>query len=278
MINYDAWLDRIRKYQDGIVLMNEAIQKLNGGDKQMSNQVMQQQFFLNCFGCNAGTVDGIFGKRTQAAKEAFYALIPKEEWWKVERTPFNIALRQYAEQKLPRHLIVAAQYLGEKEIPGSKHNNIIVGWLRAMAAWINDDETPWCSAYERRIILETKYKGIDEKYLKKCRVTLAAQSWEGYGYTSNGYLGDIAVFWRGHKESMKGHVGFIVGKNENGDYWILGGNQGDPTDKKSKGVVSVSLIERKRLKSFRTADAKLNGLNIPIPLITARAEASTNEA
>src|SRR3546814_6662991 len=48
----------------------------------------------------------------------------------------------------PVWITIARAKIGEREIPGSKHNPWIVGfWQRLGAAWFNDDETPWCGGF-----------------------------------------------------------------------------------------------------------------------------------
>ena len=48
----------------------------------------------------------------------------------------------------PSWLVEAANHLGEREIPGAKHNNEIVQWFRDVGArWFTTDETPYCAAF-----------------------------------------------------------------------------------------------------------------------------------
>lgn len=233
----------------------------------MANTVMIQQFYLACLGYDPGKIDGILGKRTEAAIIKFIKdNTDKFKLLLTDSIPFRINL--IAKEKLPRHLIVAAQYLGEKEIADVNTNPLIPRMWKALGLNIYEDSTPWCSAFEAKIIVDRKYPGIDAQYLKEIGINAKARSWEKWQFPSTGYLGDIAVFSRGNPKSGKGHVGNVVGVNEDGDLWILGGNQGNS--------VSVTLIERKRLICFKKPFP--DSQRIPLPLITAKAPLSTNEA
>ena len=38
----------------------------------------------------------------------------------------------------------ARKHIGLKEIKGSRHNPIILSWLKKLKAWWNEDESAWC--------------------------------------------------------------------------------------------------------------------------------------
>lgn len=42
---------------------------------------------------------------------------------------------------------MARQYIGIRELPGGRHNPLVVGWLQMFGSWIQDDETAWCGAF-----------------------------------------------------------------------------------------------------------------------------------
>ena len=134
----------------------------------MNNNVMMQQFYLNCLGYNAGKVDGIHGKRTQAAIDKFFTDA-------INSGIKGKTIGKEAEQKLPRHLIVAAQYLGEKEIPGLKHNWKIVAMWEALKAKFRYDKTPWCSAFVAHVLKES-YGMLAEQEIKRENINASAQS------------------------------------------------------------------------------------------------------
>jgi uncharacterized protein (TIGR02594 family) len=219
----------------------------------MTNQELQ--FYLNCLGFNAGAVDGVIGERTNRAKKQFFHK---------HNTGNSNAIAELAKSTLPAHLIRGAAMLGIKEIKGKfAHNSKIVAMFQAFKANIRDDETAWCSAFVRYCLATTIFAS------DLFDITLAARSWLNYSYPSDGFLGDICVFWRGNPKGWSGHVGFIVGRNENNDYYILGGNQGDS--------VSVALFPKSRVLSIRRY-AKTSGAALDIPFITAKSSFSASEA
>ena len=105
--------------------------------------------------------------------------------------------------------------LGEKEIPGPKHNNwIAAGWARLGAPWFNDDETPWCGFF---VAWALKEAGLT--YPKNFA---SAASFKNYGIACHEQFGAIGV-----KSRLGGnHVFFIVGETPDKFYYkALGGNQ-----------------------------------------------------
>lgn len=99
------------------------------------------------------------------------------------------------------------------------------------------DETAWCSAFVNWC---AKTCGLE--YSGK----LNARSWLTVGEpleeNCEPQIGDLVVFWRGSKDSWKGHVGIYMNKVDN---WIfvLGGNQSNS--------VSVMPYSDSRLLEYR---------------------------
>lgn len=133
---------------------------------------------------------------------------------------------------------LARTYIGVQEIPGKKHNPTIVGWLRRLATWINDDETAWCSAFVDHCARETGREHTGK---------LNARSWLDVGEPvplSQARPGDVVIFWRGSRDSWTGHVAFLEHVNfKRGLIYVLGGNQGNE--------VNVSGYPRERLLGIR---------------------------
>jgi len=134
---------------------------------------------------------------------------------------------------------VAESYLGLKEYPGAKQNNpkIVEMFTASGHAWVKDDETPWCSAFVNSVLAQVGIKGT---------LKLNARSWLSWGNEislDDAQKGDIVVFWRGSKDSWKGHVAFY--SHHDKDYvYVLGGNQGNK--------VSLKPYARSRLLGVRT--------------------------
>jgi uncharacterized protein (TIGR02594 family) len=109
--------------------------------------------------------------------------------------------------------------IGQREIPGGKHNPFIVGlWSAIGVTWFSDDETPWCAG-----VLAWCLKRAKKPILGPATVGRAL-AWLTYGGSLDGpAYGAVAVKSR----AGGGHVGFVVGRYRSGHIAILGGNQDD---------------------------------------------------
>lgn len=132
----------------------------------------------------------------------------------------------------PDWLAEARKYIGEREIKGRQHYPLIVQfWRDIKRGGIKDDETPWCAAL---------VGGVLERCGIKSTRFESARSYLGWGsQLLQPALGCVAVFTR----EGGGHVGFVVGQNENGDLLVLGGNQSD--------AVNLRSFPRSRVSGYR---------------------------
>jgi uncharacterized protein (TIGR02594 family) len=139
---------------------------------------------------------------------------------KIEVTPYQIAER----------------FIGLREIVGPLHSPLVLAMLQLDAKWVEEDETPWCSAFVNAIAWLLK--------LERTR-NLAARSWLKSGLpvplTSAEVGWDIAVLSR-PPSPTSGHVGFYAGHSDM-TISLLGGNQGN--------AVSVATFSRSRLVQIR---------------------------
>lgn len=120
----------------------------------------------------------------------------------------------------PIWLAKARTYVGLAEIPGKQHSPTILRWWKALKTTIRDDETAWCGAFIGGVLAECA--------IKTGKGGPAARSWLDMGTVlEKPALGCVVVFWRGSKAGWSGHVGFVAGKDHNGNLMVLGGNQGD---------------------------------------------------
>lgn len=133
----------------------------------------------------------------------------------------------------PRWLTTARSYVGVREIPGTRHNSVIVGWLKRLKAWWLDDETPWCGVFVAEC-MRTHGFGLPQTWMR-------ASSWGTWGANlraSHVAPGAILVFTR----KGGGHVGFYVGEDKL-YYYVLGGNQNN--------MVNVAKIAKARCTAIR---------------------------
>lgn len=136
----------------------------------------------------------------------------------------------------PAWLVEARKHVGLKEITGKTHAPTITRWLRQLGAWWNDDETPWCGTFVPAC--------LEAAGVPKPRNWFRALAWLDFGVPLvEPRVGCVVVFRR----EGGGHVGFLVGKDEQSRLMVLGGNQGN--------AVSVAPFERFRVLGYRWPSA-----------------------
>lgn len=148
--------------------------------------------------------------------------------------------------------LALSQY-GITEWAGDEHNPEVLKYFDETGnAWVDDDETAWCSAYVNWVAKMAGYEWTSK---------LNARSWldigdtirynmRGLEVTEQDYdefykdieLGDIVIFWRIKEDSPYGHVGFYIADDEH-YYYVLGGNQNNK--------VQISKYPKSRLLGIR---------------------------
>ena len=119
--------------------------------------------------------------------------------------------------------------LGVKEIPGPLHNEKISMWLHKLNAWWIDDETPWCGVFVAHCIQSAGWLALPKYWMR-------AKAWAEWGVPlKTPSYGCIVVFNR----KGGGHVGFVVGKKDNGNLFVLGGNQNNEVNIKEFNTENV---------------------------------------
>lgn len=156
----------------------------------------------------------------------------------------------------PAWLVEARKYIGTREIPGIRHEPLILQWWRKIRrGGIKDDETPWCAAFVGACLEDV---GIVSSRFE------SARSYLTWGRQIDKPVhGCIVVFSR----DGGGHVGFLVGVDAKGGLLILGGNQGN--------AVNVRSFPRSRVSGYRWP------LAVPVPaagLAVGSAPTTTGEA
>jgi uncharacterized protein (TIGR02594 family) len=125
---------------------------------------------------------------------------------------------------------IAQRFVGIEEADGPTSDPMILAMLKLDAKWVEDDETPWCSAFANYVAWLLR--------LPRSK-SLAARSWltVGIPIPLEDALpeNDIVVLWRGLEPQpgpdvlqAPGHVGFFASQERGfGKVWLLGGNQSD---------------------------------------------------
>ena len=158
----------------------------------------------------------------------------------------------------------ARQHIGLSEIPGKAHNPTIQNWLRSLTAWWSDDETAWCGTFVA-YCCRVGGRDVPKNWFR-------ALSWADAGTRlDEPAYGCIAVFSR----VGGGHVGFVVGRDREGNIMVLGGNQGNR--------VSIARFDPKRVTAYvwpsDGGNAKQpNRDRFNLPYLLASGNLSTNEA
>lgn len=162
-------------------------------------------------------------------------------------------------------LAEARQYIGQREIKGSKHNPLILSWLQMLKAWWANDETPWCGLFTAYSLLAAG-REIPKHWYRATDYLNVGLPLDKPAY------GCIVIFTR----VGGGHVGFVVGTDKYGNIMVLGGNQGD--------AVNIKSFSPDRVSGYRwPANAsglllKPNAYRYELPVLESDGSLSTNEA
>ena len=159
-------------------------------------------------------------------------------------------------------LEVGMKYIGTKEIVGRKHNPVVVAlWELGKAGDVDDDETPWCAAWVSAV--------LEQADIKSAR-TGWARSYLNWGTKLAGpAVGCVVVFSRG----SGGHVGFVVGRDQDNNLMVLGGNQANAVNIKP---FSTSRVLGYRWPKGYDKPAKTGMRSLPV--VDSDGDVSTNEA
>lgn len=118
---------------------------------------------------------------------------------------------------IPRWYEIALGEIGQKEQPGSLHNQRIIEYHATTTLKATDDETPWCASFVNWCLYHAGSIGT--------RKANARSFLEWGSPLQEPKRGCIVVFSRGASQTA-GHVAFY--DSDHGDLVrVLGGNQGD---------------------------------------------------
>lgn len=161
----------------------------------------------------------------------------------------------------PIWLKQARQYIGLAEVPGSKHNPTVVSWWSKIGTAFRDDETPWCAGF---------VGGVFEEVGIKSSRSAAARSYMKWGSRlEKPAVGAVVVYARGNN-GWSGHVGFVVGKDKNGNIMTLGGNQGNK--------VSIVPFGTNRVLGYYWPMGSALPTDYNLPVLNSNGKVSTDEA
>lgn len=123
--------------------------------------------------------------------------------------------------KDPPWLAIARKYEGIKEVPGIKSAPFIVQlWDSLPWMWKlypDDSILAWCGAFIRWCLVFVGIKPPKEWYRAKAFINFGTRIF----HPAYGAIGVVK------NSKGKYHVGFVVGRNTQGDIMLLGGNQND---------------------------------------------------
>jgi uncharacterized protein (TIGR02594 family) len=236
-----------------------------------STEIKSIQNALAQKGFDPGVIDGVWGRRTEAAVRAFQ----QKAGLQVDGVvgPATRAALLGAGAAPPRPLsdpalawfIEAQRLLGVKENKAGD-NDIILDWASDLGIPYKHDDIPWCGLFVAHCVGST----LTREPLPNN--PLGARNWMRFGAPTTPKAGAIMVFWRVSRDGFKGHVGFYAGEDD-GAFHILGGNQSDK--------VSVARIARDRLLGARWPATAPIATGSPVNFAanqTILDQLSTNEA
>lgn len=150
----------------------------------------------------------------------------------------------------------AVKHIGLKEKTGyNDHPLLLDWWLRLGTKYLY--KQAWCGLFVAICLKKAGYPLPKHWY--------RALDWLNWGVEiASPCYGCIVVFSR----KGGGHVGFVVGRDENYRLMVLGGNQGD--------AVSIAPFESKRVAGYRMPVGTL-GRGV-LPTIHSKDRSSNNEA
>lgn len=170
----------------------------------------------------------------------------------------------------PDWLTFARRFIGREEVLGPDSNPWIVElWYKLKAGWLwlryRDDSSPelaWCGLFVASCFHELGYKIPTHFY--------RARAWLDWGIAPDvPVVGCVVVFDGGPKRPGAGHVGFLVGIDQNGNLMVLSGN--------AKNRVGIDPYSSDRVLGYRIPDDTVV-IVTKLPLIESGAKVSTNEA
>lgn len=217
-------------------------------------------------------IDGIIGPKTEAAISAFKAsrgLLARPYIGPITLDLLLGATPPSAPTGTPSPPWVneLGRYLWKHE---TRDSAILRRWLASDGKTLGDPaKLPWCAdAIQTAVRLTLPQEPFPGKVGAN---PYLARNWMDFGEPTVLAYGAIAIFWRGSRTGMSGHIGAAVGHDPRGKRLrIRGGNQSD--------MISDAWLDEARLLGYRKPKTWPHPLP-PVPIMnSAGAVISTNEA
>lgn len=230
--------------------------------------VEQIQHALARRGFDPGIIDGIWGRRTEAAVRAYQqseglvadGIVGPKTW----KALFgDVDMVASVDSPAIPWFQEARRLIGVREAVGPGNNPKIIDWAEDAGIDYDSDDIPWCGLFVAHCVNAT----LSSERLPSN--PLGARAWQRFGTSSDRTLGAVLVFWRGSREGWLGHVGFYAGEDDSA-YHVLGGNQGN--------AVSITRIAKNRLLDVRWPATAPKAIAGPLQLSAGTTFFSTNEA
>lgn len=155
----------------------------------------------------------------------------------------------------------ARKHLGQKEVPGLGSNQWILSlwdsipWIWSTVSRVDDSVLPWCGAFIRFCLMSSNIKPPKHWYRARAYIDFGTK-------LDRPAVGAIAVI----KKGSQYHVGFVSGKNNNGDILLIGGNQSDS--------VKNSAFKKGSVVYYGWPTRDLTEINYFLPTLNARLDES----
>lgn len=209
----------------------------------------------------SGMRDGINALLDRAEKAAGVTPPAAPRW---PQLPEAYAWLRTVDQ-LPRHVGIALDLLGTRELAGAANSPTIMGWTKELkdaghpVLGYSADSIAWCGLFVAIVMLRAQRPVPDNP--------LWALNWSRWGEDGGQPdLGDVLVF----KRDGGGHVAIYIGEDPAGYFHILGGNQSDQ--------VNIMRIAKSRLYACRQPPYKTKPAGARPMILAAAGQISHNEA
>lgn len=165
------------------------------------SNVTRVQQALAAKGFDPGVIDGIWGKRTEAAVRAFQTArglqadgivgpLTKAALGLDSSAPGEALSADTIDDPAIPWLLEARRLLGVREKPGSDNNFVILDWATDLGIPYKSDDIAWCGLFVAHCIGTT----LNSEPLPAN--PLGAQNWKRFGGPCTPQPGAVLVFWR----------------------------------------------------------------------------------